>query len=149
MEIRDGFIGTIGNTPLIRLRRTSEETGCEILAKAEFLNPGSSVKDRAALYIVLDAERKSEFGFDSPAARVLLRARAGDTLVLALAPPGADGRIPLWVEASETLYLLDPNVAPLLAPAGSDLAGGASEEDPWRRFIADDGPAPGAPAFPR
>ena len=40
MEIRDGFIGTIGNTPLIRLRRASEETGCEILAKAESLNPG-------------------------------------------------------------------------------------------------------------
>jgi cysteine synthase len=56
--IRDGFTGAIGNTPLIRLRRVSEQTGCEILAKAEFLNPGSSVKDRAALYIVRDAEEK-------------------------------------------------------------------------------------------
>ena len=54
---RDGFVGTIGNTPLIRLRRASEATGCEILGKAEFLNPGGSIKDRAALAIVLDAER--------------------------------------------------------------------------------------------
>jgi len=58
MDVRDGFIGTIGNTPLIRLRRASAETGCEILGKAEFLNPGSSVKDRAGLYIILDAEEK-------------------------------------------------------------------------------------------
>ncbi|MCH8197844.1 MAG: cysteine synthase A, partial [Proteobacteria bacterium] len=58
MDICDGFIDTIGNTPLIRLKRASEETGCEILGKAEFLNPGSSVKDRAALFIVLDAEKR-------------------------------------------------------------------------------------------
>jgi len=58
MDTRDGFVGSIGNTPLIRLRRASEATGCEILGKAEFLNPGGSVKDRAALAIVLDAERR-------------------------------------------------------------------------------------------
>src|SRR6266404_6028257 len=58
MKIRDGFIGTVGNTPLIKLRRASEETGCEILGKAEFLNPGGSVKDRAALWIVRDAEKR-------------------------------------------------------------------------------------------
>ena len=58
MEIRDGFIGTIGNTPLIKLRRASEATGCTILGKAEFLNPGGSVKDRAALYIIKDAEER-------------------------------------------------------------------------------------------
>jgi cysteine synthase A len=57
-DIRDGFIGAIGNTPLIRLSKLSEETGCEILGKAEFLNPGGSVKDRAALFIVRDAERR-------------------------------------------------------------------------------------------
>jgi cysteine synthase len=51
-------IGAIGNTPLIRLRRASEMTGCEILGKAEFMNPGQSVKDRAALAIVRDAERR-------------------------------------------------------------------------------------------
>jgi cysteine synthase A len=58
MTIRDGFIGSIGNTPLIRLTAASAATGCEILGKAEFLNPGGSVKDRAALYIVKDAEER-------------------------------------------------------------------------------------------
>jgi cysteine synthase A len=56
MEVRDGFVGAIGETPLIRLRRASQATGCEILGKAEFLNPGGSVKDRAALAIIQDAE---------------------------------------------------------------------------------------------
>jgi cysteine synthase A len=58
MRTFDGFAGAVGNTPLIRLKRLSEETGCEILGKAEFLNPGGSVKDRAALWIVRDAERR-------------------------------------------------------------------------------------------
>ena len=57
MDIRRGFTGTVGNTPLIRLQRISEETGCEILGKAEFMNPGGSVKDRAALGIIEAAER--------------------------------------------------------------------------------------------
>src|SRR3989440_4443575 len=60
MNVRDGFIGAIGNTPLIRLHGPSQATGCNILGKAEFLNPGGSVKDRAALYIVLDAEARGE-----------------------------------------------------------------------------------------
>ncbi|KAG0133762.1 tryptophan synthase beta subunit-like PLP-dependent enzyme [Tuber indicum] len=54
----NGFVGAIGNTPLIRLGRLSEETGCDIYGKAEFMNPGGSVKDRAALYVVKDAEEK-------------------------------------------------------------------------------------------
>ncbi len=58
MDIRNGFIGAIGNTPLIRLEGPSKATGCEILGKAEFLNPGGSVKDRAALAIVRDAEQR-------------------------------------------------------------------------------------------
>jgi cysteine synthase len=58
MDIKNGFVGTVGNTPLIRLNSFSDETGCEILGKAEFLNPGGSVKDRAALYIIQDAESK-------------------------------------------------------------------------------------------
>ncbi|GAB4380640.1 MAG: cysteine synthase A [Elainellaceae cyanobacterium] len=58
MDIKNGFIGTVGNTPLIRLNSFSDETGCEILGKAEFLNPGGSVKDRAALYIIKEAEEK-------------------------------------------------------------------------------------------
>lgn len=56
--IAKGFTGAIGNTPLIRLNHLSEETGCEVLGKAEFMNPGGSVKDRAALYVVKDAEEK-------------------------------------------------------------------------------------------
>ncbi len=56
----DGFLGAVGNTPLIRLKRLSEETGCDILGKAEFMNPGGSVKDRAAHAIVLEAERRGE-----------------------------------------------------------------------------------------
>jgi cysteine synthase A len=58
MTIHESVLGSIGNTPLIRLKRASEETGCEILGKAEFLNPGQSVKDRAAIGIVRDAEAK-------------------------------------------------------------------------------------------
>lgn len=56
--IRDGLIEAIGNTPLIKLKRASELTGCNILGKAEFLNPGGSVKDRAALFIIRDAENR-------------------------------------------------------------------------------------------
>lgn len=58
MTIRNGFIDTIGNTPMIKLRKASALTGCTVLGKAEFLNPGGSVKDRAALAIVLDAEKR-------------------------------------------------------------------------------------------
>ncbi len=58
MQIRKDFIETIGNTPLVKLRRASELTGCTILGKAEFLNPGGSVKDRAAWGIVKDAEER-------------------------------------------------------------------------------------------
>jgi cysteine synthase A len=75
MDIRDGFIGTIGNTPLIRLRAASEATGCNILGKAEFLNPGGSVKDRAALYIVKDAEER---GLIRPGG-VIVEGTAGNT----------------------------------------------------------------------
>jgi cysteine synthase A len=58
MQVRDGIINAIGHTPLIRLKRASEMTGCAILGKAEFMNPGQSVKDRAALFIIEDAVRK-------------------------------------------------------------------------------------------
>ncbi len=60
MDYRNGFLDAIGNTPLIKLRRASEETGCTILGKAEFLNPGGSVKDRAALGIVRDAMNRGQ-----------------------------------------------------------------------------------------
>ncbi|MBW4518194.1 MAG: cysteine synthase A [Scytolyngbya sp. HA4215-MV1] len=58
MDIKHGFVGAVGNTPLIRLNSFSDQTGCEILGKAEFLNPGGSVKDRAALYIIQKAEEQ-------------------------------------------------------------------------------------------
>ncbi len=74
-DIRNGFVGAIGNTPLIRLRKASAETGCEILAKAEFLNPGGSVKDRAALQMILDAEEK---GLLKPGG-VIVEGTAGNT----------------------------------------------------------------------
>ena len=60
MKIRDGFVDAVGNTPLIKLRKASEITGCTILGKAEFLNPGGSVKDRAALHMILDAEERGD-----------------------------------------------------------------------------------------
>jgi cysteine synthase A len=68
-------IDTIGNTPLIRLKRASEETGCEILGKAEFMNPGQSVKDRAGLFIIRDAEAK---GLLKPGG-VIVEGTAGNT----------------------------------------------------------------------
>ena len=58
MNVRNGLVEAIGYTPLIRLRGPSEATGCEILGKAEYLNPGGSVKDRAGLYLILDAEKR-------------------------------------------------------------------------------------------
>jgi cysteine synthase A len=60
MPIRDGIIETIGNTPLIKLRRASEATGCTILGKAEFMNPGQSVKDRAGRQMLLEAKKRGE-----------------------------------------------------------------------------------------
>ncbi len=75
MDIRDGFCEAVGHTPLIRLRKASEETGCTILGKAEFLNPGGSVKDRAALHIVLDAEERG----DLQPGGVVVEGTAGNT----------------------------------------------------------------------
>ena len=60
MQFANGIVEAIGNTPLIRLKRVSEATGCTILGKAEFMNPGQSVKDRAALFIIEDAIKKGE-----------------------------------------------------------------------------------------
>ena len=68
-------IDVIGNTPLIRLKRASEETGCEILGKAEFMNPGQSVKDRAGLFIIRDAEKR---GLLRPGG-VIVEGTAGNT----------------------------------------------------------------------
>ena len=75
MSICDSFVGSVGNTPLVRLRGASEETGCEILGKAEFMNPGGSVKDRAARAIVADAERRGEL----PPGGTVVEGTAGNT----------------------------------------------------------------------
>ena len=74
-RVASNVLDAIGNTPLIRLHRASEATGCEILAKAEFMNPGQSVKDRAALWIVRDAERR---GLLRPGGRIV-EGTAGNT----------------------------------------------------------------------
>jgi cysteine synthase A len=75
MTIADGFSGAVGNTPLIRLRGVSDETGCEILGKAEFMNPGGSVKDRAARAIVLAAEKSGAL----PPKGTVVEGTAGNT----------------------------------------------------------------------
>jgi cysteine synthase A len=75
MDIRPSLVDLIGNTPLLRLRRLSERTSCEILGKCEFLNPAGSIKDRAALAIILDAERK---GLLRPGG-VIVEGTAGNT----------------------------------------------------------------------
>ena len=75
MTVAKSVLDAIGNTPLIRLRRASEATGCEILGKAEFMNPGQSVKDRAALYIIGDAEKR---GLLRPGGRIV-EGTAGNT----------------------------------------------------------------------
>jgi cysteine synthase A len=75
MDIRNGLVGTIGNTPLIELRSLSDRSGCTILGKAEFLNPGGSVKDRTARYIVEDAEANGRL---APGA-VIVEGSAGNT----------------------------------------------------------------------
>ncbi len=75
MTVAMSVLDAIGNTRLIRLRRASEATGCEILGKAEFMNPGQSVKDRAALYIIRDAEKR---GLLRPGGRIV-EGTAGNT----------------------------------------------------------------------
>jgi len=75
MQVREGFTGSIGNTPLIHLRHVSEATGCTIYGKAEFLNPGGSVKDRAAWAIVKDAEERGKLKHGG----VIVEGTAGNT----------------------------------------------------------------------
>jgi cysteine synthase len=75
MAIRDGVVDAIGDTPLIRLRRASEATGCSILGKAEFMNPGQSVKDRPAKQMILEAEKRG----DLKPGGLVVEATAGNT----------------------------------------------------------------------
>src|SRR5689334_3449416 len=75
MTIHEDVLAAIGNTPLIKLRRASEQTGCTILGKAEFMNPGQSVKDRAGLQIILEAEKRG----DIKPGGLVVEATAGNT----------------------------------------------------------------------
>ncbi len=113
MNVRDGFRDTIGNTPLIRLREASENTGCEIYGKAEFLNPGGSIKDRAALYIVKDAEEK---GLLKPGG-IIVEGTAGNTGIgLALVGCASSYRTIIVIPETQTDEKKD-----MLRLAGADL----------------------------
>lgn len=113
MDVRDGFIDTIGNTPLIKLKRVSEETGCTILGKAEFLNPGGSIKDRAALAIVKDAEAKGQL---KPGG-VIVEGTAGNTGIgLALVANALGYRTVIVIPETQTQEKKD-----MLMICGADL----------------------------
>src|SRR5215475_11351265 len=75
MQLRKGIIEAIGNTPLIKLERASEATGCTILGKAEFMNPGGSVKDRAGRQMIMEAENRGELRSGG----LVVEATAGNT----------------------------------------------------------------------
>ncbi|MAF48364.1 MAG: cysteine synthase A [Rhodospirillales bacterium] len=113
MDVRQGFRDSVGNTPLIRLREVSENTGCDIYGKAEFLNPGGSVKDRAALYIVMDAEEK---GLLKPGG-VIVEGTAGNTGIgLALVACASSYRTIIVIPETQTEEKKD-----MLRLAGADL----------------------------
>ena len=113
MQVRDGFRDAIGNTPLIRLREVSDSTGCEIYAKAEFLNPGGSVKDRAALYIIQDAENKGAL----KAGGIIVEGTAGNTGIgLALVGCASGYRTIIVIPDTQTQEKKD-----MLRLAGADL----------------------------
>mgnify|MGYP001401861414 FL=1 len=113
MDVREGFRDAIGNTPLIKLREASENTGCDIYAKCEFLNPGGSVKDRAALYIVKDAEEK---GLLKPGG-VIVEGTAGNTGIgLALVGCASSYRTIIVIPETQTEEKKD-----MLRLAGADL----------------------------
>src|SRR3546814_11666610 len=101
MSIHHGILDVIGNTPLIKLDRVSKLTGCEILGKAEFMNPGQSVKDRAALYIIREAERTGEL-------------RRGGTIVAGTAGHTGIGltRVANALGSRHVLLIPDPTTPP-------------------------------------
>jgi cysteine synthase A len=114
MKVREGLVESIGNTPLIKLGRLSEVTGCTILGKAEFLNPGGSVKDRAARYIIEDAEATGRLGVGG----TIVEGTAGNTGIGLTAVANARGYKTLIVmpetqsrEKKEFLRLLGAELA--------------------------------------
>ena len=113
MTIRENFRDAIGRTPLIRLREASENTGCNIYGKAEFLNPGGSVKDRAALFIVKDAEER---GLLNPGG-IIVEGTAGNTGIgLALVACASDYKTVIVIPKTQTQEKKD-----MLRLAGADL----------------------------
>ena len=113
MDIRKGFLDTVGNTPLIRLNKLSDATGCEILGKAEFLNPGGSVKDRAALFIIKDA---LESGALKPGG-VIVEGTAGNTGIgLALVGNALGHRAVIVIPETQSQEKMD-----MLRLCGADL----------------------------
>lgn len=113
MDYREDFVDAIGNTPLIKLRGASELTGCTILGKAEFLNPGGSIKDRAAKAIILDAEKK---GLLRPGG-VIVEGTAGNTGIgLALVGNARGYRTVIVIPETQSQEKKD-----MLRLAGADL----------------------------
>src|SRR4051812_16731445 len=113
MDVCASTIEAIGRTRLIRLRHTSEQTGCEIYGKAEFLNPGGSVKDRAALFIVKDAEER---GLLRPGG-VIVEGTAGNTGIgLALVANARGYRTVIVIPETQTQEKKD-----MLTLCGADL----------------------------
>jgi cysteine synthase A len=113
MTVRENFRDAIGRTPLIRLREASENTGCNIYGKAEFLNPGGSVKDRAALFIVKDAEER---GLLNPGG-IIVEGTAGNTGIgLALVACASDYKTVIVIPKTQTQEKKD-----MLRLAGADL----------------------------
>ena len=113
MTVRENFRDTIGRTPLIRLREASESTGCNIYGKAEFLNPGGSVKDRAALFIVKDAEER---GLLNPGG-IIVEGTAGNTGIgLALVACASDYKTVIVIPKTQTQEKKD-----MLRLAGAEL----------------------------
>jgi cysteine synthase len=114
-HVVDGFAGAVGNTPLIRLRRASAATGCEILGKAEFMQPGGSVKDRAALGIIEDAERRGQLIPGEPG--IVVEGTAGNTGIgLTLAANARGYRSIIVVPETQSREKLD-----FLRMIGADL----------------------------
>ncbi len=111
--VRDGFVETVGNTPLINLKHASEQCGCTILGKAEFLNPGGSVKDRAALAIINDAEKNGQL---RPGG-VIVEGTAGNTGIgLALVANARGYRTVIVIPETQTQEKKD-----MLQICGADL----------------------------
>jgi cysteine synthase A len=114
-QVVDGFWGAVGRTPLIRLRRASEATGCEILGKAEFMNPGGSVKDRAALGILQDAVARGALTPGQPG--TIVEGTAGNTGIgIALAANAMGWRSIIVVPETQAKEKLD-----YLRMIGADL----------------------------